>query len=174
MRRTLIAVLLLFLAAPIQAKDRNPLIDYAGFQQLTDKVSAYRASRLLSWAAFDKASRQPGTLVLDARSADAYAAGHIKGAVNLPFTDFTQASLAHVIGDKERPILIYCNNNFSNNRPPVETKMVRLALNIQTFINLVGYGYANVRELNEVVDFNDPKVGWEKRSNPVPAQATAG
>ena len=94
------------------------------------------------------------------READAFAAGHIKGAVNLPFTDFTAASLARVIGNKDRPILIYCNNNFSNNKAPVETKAVRLALNIQTFINLVGYGYANVRELNEVVDFNDPKIGW--------------
>jgi hypothetical protein len=71
-----------------------------------------------------------------------------------------------VIGDKDRPILIYCNNNFSNNRAPVETKMVRLALNIQTFINLVGYGYPNVRELNEVVDFNDPKIGWVKGRSP--------
>ncbi len=41
-------------------------------------------------------------------------------------------------------------------------KAVELALNIQTFINLVGYGYPNVRELNEVVDFNDPKIGWVK------------
>jgi hypothetical protein len=39
-------------------------------------------------------------------------------------------------------------------------KSVRLALNIQTFINLVGYGYRNVRELNEVVDFDDPRIGW--------------
>ena len=113
-----------------------------------------------------RAARKPNTLILDARSADAFAAGHIKGAVNLPFTEFTAASLARVIGDRDRPILIYCNNNFSNNRAPVETKMVRLALNIQTFINLVGYGYPNVRELNEVVDFNDPKIGWVSGSSP--------
>ena len=37
-----------------------------------------------------------------------------------------------------------------------------LALNIQTFINLVGYGYGNVWELDEVIDFNDPKVKWVK------------
>ena len=42
----------------------------------------------------------------------------------------------------------------------MQTKAVRLALNIQTFINLVGYGYRNVHELNEVVDFNDPRIGW--------------
>ena len=71
-----------------------------------------------------------------------------------------------MIGGKDRQILIYCNNNFSNNRAPVETKAVRLALNIQTFINLVGYGYANVRELNEVVYFNDPRIGWVKGAVP--------
>ena len=42
----------------------------------------------------------------------------------------------------------------------------QLALNIQTFINLVGYGYPNVRELNEVVDFTDPKIGWVKGKSP--------
>ena len=39
-------------------------------------------------------------------------------------------------------------------------KSIQLALNIQTFINLVGYGYRNVRELNDVVDFNTPAVRW--------------
>ena len=150
--------LLLGTAAPAQRA--NPQIDYPGFEKLTHSVRPYRQSRLLSWEKFAASAKQPGTLILDARSADAYAAGHIAGAVNLPFTDFTAQSLAEVIGDKNRPILIYCNNNFSNDRRPVTMKRVELALNIQTFINLVGYGYPNVWELNEVIDFNDPKVGW--------------
>ena len=157
-----LAIALLLCASAAPAQDRNPQIDYAGFQQLTGEVSTYREGRLLSWAEFQKMARQPGVLLLDARSADAYAAGHIKGAVNLPFTDFTAASLARVIGYKDRPILIYCNNNFRNDEPPVPKKMIELALNIQTFINLVGYGYPNVYELNEVVDFKDPRIGWVK------------
>lgn len=157
-----LAIALLLGATGVTAQPRNPQIDYAGFQRLTGEVSAYRQDRLVSWSAFAVAARQPGTLVLDARSADAYAAGHIKGAINLPFTDFTASSLERVIGDRDRPILIYCNNNFANNQPPVMKKAVALALNIQTFINLVGYGYPNVRELGEVVDFNDQKVGWVK------------
>src|SRR3546814_4676551 len=49
----------------------------------------------------------------------AFQRGHIKGAVNLPLTDFTAESLAEVIGrDPNRPILIYCNNNFSNHQSP--------------------------------------------------------
>ena len=157
-----LAFVLLISAAAATAQPTNPQIDYAGFQRLTRQVSSHRLERLLSWSEFEKMARQPDVLLLDARSADAYAAGHIKGAVNLPFTDFTADSLARVIGDRDRPILIYCNNNFANDRPPVTRKSAQLALNIQTFINLVGYGYPNVRELNEVIDFNDPKVRWVK------------
>jgi phage shock protein E len=144
------------------AAPANPQIDYPGFRDLTVSVEEYRRSRLVDWKGFAAAAAKPGVLILDARSASAFARGHIAGAVNLPFTDFTDDSLASVIGKRDRPVLIYCNNNFSNDVAPVPVKSVRLALNIQTFINLVGYGYANVQELNEVVDFNDPKVRWVK------------
>ncbi len=154
------AIALALCASAASAQDRNALIDYAGFQRLTQEVAISRQQRLVGWAEFEKMARQPDVLVLDARSADAYAAGHIQGAVNLPFTDFTAASLARVIGGNDRRILIYCNNNFSNDQPPVPKKAIELALNIQTFINLVGYGYPNVYELNEVIDFNDPKIAW--------------
>ena len=113
-------------------------------------------------AAYDDRLRaRPDVLILDARSESAFRAGHIAGAVNLPLTDFTAESLAGVVGrNRDRPILIYCNNNFSNNRAPVMLKARPLALNIQTFINLVGYGYRNVRALDAVIDFNDPQVRW--------------
>ena len=147
-------------AAPPASAPVNPQIDYRGFRDLTVSVEEYRRGRLVGWDGFAAAAAEPDTLILDARSASAFARGHIEGAVNLPFTDFTADSLARVIGKTDRPILIYCNNNFSNDEAPVQLKSVRLALNIQTFVNLVGYGYRNVRELNEVVDFNDPKVKW--------------
>ena len=141
----------------------NPQIDYPGFQALTAAVAPQRETRLLAFDTFKAEAAKPGTLLLDARSKDAFARGHIAGAINLPLTDFTAESLAAVIGDDpNRPILIYCNNNFSNHRNPVPLKSAPLALNIQTFINLVGYGYPNVQELADVVDFNDPKVGWIK------------
>ena len=148
-------------AAPAQDAPRNPQVDYAGFATLTKDVRAIRSKRLLRLDKFKAKAASKGALLLDARSADAFARGHIAGAVNLPLTDFTAASLAAVIGaNRDRPILIYCNNNFSNDRPPVPVKAVALALNIQTFINLVGYGYPNVWELRDVVDFDDPRVGW--------------
>ena len=162
MLRPLLYLALASAATAAIAQPTNPQIDYPGFQKLTKSVGVYRKARLIPWSKFADAGTQPNALILDARSADAFAAGHIKGAINLPFTDFTAASLAQVIHDRNRTILIYCNNNFSNNARPVQTKAVQLALNIQTFINLVGYGYPNVWELNDVVDFNDPKVGWVK------------
>lgn len=138
----------------------NAQIDYRGFRGLTRDVEQVREQRLISHAEFERMAREPNTIILDARSASAYARGHIDGAVNLPFTDFTDASLASVLRDPNVRILIYCNNNFSNNAEPVILKRVELALNIQTFINLYGYGYRNVYELSDVVDFNDPAVRW--------------
>ena len=109
-------------------------------------------------------AREPNTIILDARSAAAYAQGHIAGAINLSLPDFTAQSLDAAIRDPNTRILIYCNNNFANNAPPVVLKSVQLALNIQTFINLYGYGYKNVYELGDVVNFNDPNVGWVRGS----------
>lgn len=159
MRRTLL--LALALATTPALAQANPQIDYPAFQQLTASVAPQRAERLLPFDRFKAEAAKPGTLLLDARSKDAFAAGHIAGAVNLPLTDFAADSLAAVIGaDPNRPILIYCNNNFANNRAPVPMKSRALALNIQTFINLVGYGYPNVWELGDVIDMGDPTVGW--------------
>ncbi|MFN3462950.1 MAG: rhodanese-like domain-containing protein [Terricaulis sp.] len=159
------AVGLMSAAALAQEKPPPPAntsaqINYSGFRNLTAEVEAYRENRLVSLADFRRMAREPNTIILDARSADAYAEGHIDGAINLPFTDFTDQSLREALSDPNVRILIYCNNNFSNNAQPVILKRVELALNIQTFINLYGYGYRNVYELGDVVDFNDPAVGW--------------
>jgi phage shock protein E len=161
---------LIVFAAAMAAAAVNPVpataqqIDYAGFEALTRDVRPVRAARLVSLAVFKQKAKQDGTVILDARSADAYAAGHIGGAVNLPLTDFTAEALRAVLPDPGRAILIYCNNNFSNNRAPVMLKAPPVSLNIQTFINLTAYGYINVYELSEVVDFEDPAVNWVKFS----------
>ncbi len=168
MRRQILALAALTLAVPVAAaapevSASSPLIDYLGFQRLTTKVGPYRATRLVSLKRFKALALDAHTIIIDARSAQAFKEGHIAGAVNLPLPDFTAERLAVVIGpDQNRPILIYCNNNFRNNVRPVVTKALPLALNIGTFINLVGYGYRNVWELGEAVDMNDPAVEWVK------------
>ena len=146
--------------APAATPPLNPQIDYDGYRSLIAEVQPYRRDRLIDWNAFVAAAAEPGALILDARSAEQFAAGHIKGAVNVPLPEFSDERLAEVIGRADRPILIYCNNNFRNDRPPVMLKSGRLALNLSTFTHLYGYGYRNVRELNDVMDLNDPKVRW--------------
>jgi hypothetical protein len=163
MRAGLIALLMLSATAPLAAAPPpNPQIDYRGFTKLATEVAPYRASRLLDWKNFAEMARRKDVLLLDARSAQAFREGHIAGAVNLPLPDFNAESLAAAIGSTDRPILIYCNNNFRNNVSPVPLKRAELSLNIQTFINLVGYGYRNVHELGEVIDFASAEVNWIK------------
>lgn len=150
-----IAASQLALTAPTLAQGQSedsPQIDYPGFEQLTAEVASLRAERLLSSADFFARARSEGALLLDTRSAAAFAQGHIAGAVNLPFSDFTEEKLLEIIGsDRDRPIYIYCNNNFTDDVPPIRLKKAPLALNIPTFINLVGYGYANVWELGDTL-----------------------
>ncbi|UIP06793.1 rhodanese-like domain-containing protein [Erythrobacter sp. SDW2] len=159
-RLTLIAALA-WAAAPLQAQEApdNLLIDYAAFEKLTAEVAPYRETRRIPLTQFLSLAQQEGVILLDARSETAFALGHIEGAINLPFSDFTDEKLVKVLGDdKDRPILIYCNNNFSDNVVPVVTKRAPLALNIPTFINLYGYGYTNIWELADVVERRD--VAW--------------
>ncbi|MEO0440481.1 MAG: rhodanese-like domain-containing protein [Pseudomonadota bacterium] len=166
MRHVFISALALTVIAvtPAQAKEvqipGNPQVDYGGFVEMAADLKDYRSERLVDLATFRKMADQPDAIILDTRSAAAFQAGHISGAVNLPFSDFTEEKLAAVIGDKDRPILIYCNNNFSDNMRPVRLKSAPLALNIPTFINLHGYGYENIFELADVVSVRDPAVAW--------------
>ncbi len=152
-------------ASPVLAQQNagSPLINYDGYTEMVSEVAPVRRERLITLADFNARAARPDVLLLDARSAQAFAEGHIRGAVNLPLPDFTAEALAEVIGaNPNREILIYCNNNFRDNVRPVVTKKVELALNIQTFINLYGYGYRNVYELGEAVNMDAPEVGWVK------------
>lgn len=161
--RIILAILITASASTLaaaQTAPANPQIDYQGFATLTNEVADYRVQRLVSMDQFMKLSEQQNAIILDTRSVAAFASGHIAGAINLPFSDFTEAKLAKVIGPSDRPILIYCNNNFNDNRYPITTKAVTLALNIPTFINLYGYGYKNIFELNDVVATRDLGDTW--------------
>lgn len=167
MLQPIIAALALAAAHPSPTPQLlNPQIDYDGYRALIEEVQPYRRARLIDWDSFIAAAAEPDVLILDARSAEQFAAGHIRGAVNVPLPEFSVERLAEVIGDADRPILIYCNNNFRNDRPPVMLKSMRLALNLSTFTHLYGYGYRNVRELNDVMDLGDPRVRWVRGSAP--------
>jgi len=132
----------------------NPLIDYPGFLANAGKVEKLRESHRLTEREFIEMAAEPGTIVLDARSANRFAQLHVKGAVSLPYTDFTAETLGEVISTKDTRILIYCNNNFLNEPVAFACKAVTVSLNLNTFNALYGYGYENVYELGPLIDVN--------------------
>ena len=136
----------------------NPAIDMKGYLQVSQEAARHRATRRLTVEQFLNMSREPGTIVLDARSKDKYDMLHVKGAINLPFTDIAIESVKQVIPDKNTRILIYCNNNFVNNEIAFESKLPRASLNLSTYIALYTYGYRNIYELGPRLDTNNSKL----------------
>ena len=149
-----ILVLFLLCAPLLHAADQipNQLIDYAQFQKIARDVQPIREKRRVTEEQFAALAGEPGAVVLDARSADKYALRHIRGAVSLPFTDFTAESLAKVIPEKTTRVLIYCNNNFRGAPRSFASKAAPASLNISTYIALATYGYTNIYELGPLLD----------------------
>lgn len=145
-------------ALSAQSESEAAAVDYSGFISLAGEVDPYRQSRLINAQTFMEMAEDADTVILDTRSKEAFEAGHIAGALHLNFSDFTDEKLKKVIADKSTRILIYCNNNFTDDVNPVPLKRIELALNIPTFINLYGYGYRNIYELNESLPLDDPRV----------------
>jgi phage shock protein E len=154
----------LVLAMPaLRAQDPIPnrLIDYAGFQRIVETSKDERESRRLTEDAFLAAMKEPGVVVLDARSSAMYKLRHVKGAVNLQFTDFSAASLAGVASAKDAKILIYCNNNFLGDPISMFSKTATASLNLSTYTSLKSYGYGNIYELGPLLDVGKTKIPFE-------------
>lgn len=162
---TLLAMLPLRAAdnsAPSSARHiPNELIDYPQYLRIAREVQPIREKHRLTEEQFAAMAAEPGTVVLDARSADKFKLRHIKGAVSLPFTDFTAESLAKAIPAKATRILIYCNNNFRGAPVSLTSKAAPASLNISTFVALATYGYSNVYELGPLLDVRTTKLTFE-------------
>ena len=154
------------------------LVDYEDFKNLVSKLEKQREKNLVSLDVFLKMAKEENVVILDTRSDFRFNRKHLKGAIHLDFTDFTQDNLLQLIPDTNTKILIYCNNNFNGDpidfaskmakpKTNIETqilsnrKPIMLALNIPTHINLFGYGYKNIYELDELVNVNDPRITFE-------------
>jgi len=186
MKSILLAVTVTLLAAAAasaqDAKYPNAKVSFQDFKGLVAEVETHRASRLIDLNTFLKMSKEEGVIILDSRSAFRYDRIHLKSAKHLAFTDFTKDNLKKLIPNPDTKILIYCNNNFDGNqtdfaskvaapRPradrvmanqmAAQAKPLMMALNIPTYINLYGYGYRNIYELNELVKVNDPRIAFE-------------
>ncbi len=156
--KTIFLTLSMVMASIIMAQPKeiqSADVDYAGFTDLTIEAEKHRESHMVSLEEFLKLSKQKDVLVLDTRSKEAFDKKHIKGAVHLNFSDFTEGKLAKVIPSKTTKVLIYCNNNIDKDEMYFARKSTPLALNIPTFINLYGYGYKNVYELDALVQTSE-------------------
>jgi hypothetical protein len=139
----------------------NPSIDMEGFLRVSARAAKHRESRRVSEEEFARMNREPGTIVLDARSREKYDELHVKGAINLSFPDIAIESLRKTLPDKKARILIYCNNNFRNAEGPFPAKLPSASLNISTYIALYNYGYRNVYELGDTLDLSASRLEFE-------------
>lgn len=180
MKNTIIICLILLTSCFQAHNEENELpkakVSFQDYENLVKKVKNYRAKRLISFNNFLKKSQDKNTIILDTRSKKMYDSKHIKGALHLNFSDFNQESLKRIIPSFNTKILIYCNNNFSDDAINFMNKSVlplsiddnqnevMLALNLPTFINLYGYGYKNIFELEDLISVMNEQVELEGTS----------
>jgi phage shock protein E len=141
----------------------NPAIDMDGYLRVSREAAEHRETRRVSEEEFIRMSREPGTVILDARSRERFDQLHVRGALNLSFPDIAIESLAAALPDKNTRILIYCNNNFANADGPFPVKIARASLNLSTYIALYSYGYRNVYELAPLIDLKASKLPFVSR-----------
>ena len=172
-RRALFVILAISFAIPsagllANSVAPNPAIDMDGYLNVSMAAAKHRETRRLSEADFIRMSREPGTIVLDARSKQKFDELHIKGAINLSFPDIAVESLGNTIPDKATRILIYCNNNFREAEGPFPVKLASASLNLSTYIALYNYGYRNVYELAPLIDIKASRLEFAgSASNPL-------
>jgi hypothetical protein len=148
---------------PADAKDAvaNPAIDMNGYLRVAREAATHRETRRISEADLIRMSREPGAVILDARSREKYDLLHIKGAVNLSFPDIAVETLKRTLPDKSTRILIYCNNNFRGAEAPFPSKLPVASLNLSTYIALYSYGYRNIYELGPQIDPKQSRLPFE-------------
>jgi len=160
----LILVGLAGMGSQLSAAPNPQFFDYSKFEEIVLETHGKRKKSSLNEREFLKAMNSGEYLILDARSFKNFKLRHIKGAKNLPLTEFTERKLKEVIPSKETKVLIYCNNNFTGAPVSFASKMAPASLNITTQVHLRAYGYENIFELEPTIDIKKtslPFVGKE-------------
>lgn len=81
--------------------------------------------------------QESGYIILDVRTPEEFAAGHIPGAINIPNETIGDADISQ-LPDKDQLILVYCR---SGNRSK------------QASEKLVALGYTNIVEFGGIIDW---------------------
>ena len=103
---------LVFILPAISQDSDSPLVSFEDYENLMKKVKEHRKSRLVDLNTFNKMGTEADVYILDTRSKEMYDRKHVKGAIHLNFSDFTQENLDALFPNRFATILIYCNNNF--------------------------------------------------------------
>ena len=175
--KSFLLLLSLFYNSFYSSAQNSALVDYDSFEDLVSEVKAHRSKRLVHIDEFNQL-HHAGAVILDTRSKAMYDAKHVKGAIHLNFSDFTQDNLDRLFSSNDVSILIYCNNNMADDQVNFTSKIavpgsfdvdkdpLTLALNIPTYINLYGYGYRNVYELTDLISVFDTRIEFEGTNAP--------
>jgi rhodanese-related sulfurtransferase len=94
---------------------------------------------------FDKLRQKPNAVVLDVRTAQEFAAGHVPGAVNLDISDPTFNKKLDSL-DKSKTYLVHCARGVRSNR----------AVNMMSSLGLAG-----------LFDYHGGFDDWKKQGKPV-------
>lgn len=112
-------------------------------------LSAGKISEMPAVELYNRIENNTAPLIIDVRSSDEFASGHLPGALNLAhseFVDYPAESLALLPSSRDAEIVVHC----------VSGKRAGIAMDIMT-----GAGYTNISHL--IGDFR----GWEAAGYPV-------
>ena len=123
-------------SSALQSEDSDSAVDTAA----TMEVRYITADELNT-----KVNQGEEIVILDVRSEDSYAVKHIKGAINIPFTEFESRSAELV---KSSEIIIYCSDN-------------DCGLSANAFTLLTNSGFKNVSALKGGIE------DWTDKGYPV-------
>lgn len=120
----------------------------------------HRHTRIIDLDTFSQMHSEVNTIVLDTRSAEDFANGHIHGAVNVPLSHMSLLNLADAVDDRGTRILIYGDENIGEISGRSDYDVSTLPINLLTYISLHRYGYYEVYELGEKASFKDERIDW--------------
>ncbi len=101
----------------------------------TDQLNHYRSKLAFetdSWDVYEALSRNEPVVVVDGRSAEAFATEHIPGAVNLPHREIDELSTASL--DRSKLYVCYCDGIGCNASTKTALKLLTLGFQVRELL----------------------------------------
>lgn len=103
----------------------------------TDKGDSAMYEQITAEAAKKIMDSGQDFIILDVREQDEFDAGHISGAILIPYTEI-ESKAESVLSDKDKQILVYCR---SGRRSKIAAE------------TLTSLGYTNIKEFGGIIDW---------------------